>query len=497
MKKTKNDKLSPNIKTENKIKKRKSVALKLDPVKGVASVVSSTNSNTSNNSQNNQTPGKNSKHKRNNSLKENKDSPKIKIGNSPTKSPFKPTNSPSKMKKPSPAKLPLKSKKEEIKNETSTKETKNLKNKKESNELNGQQSSNNAVIHPNIPSINNNLSLNVKEDMFIKAIEIINEIQTQFEKCFQESRSEDDIKKIIGSKTDLDSYIPLTEEQKDHMTKDIKKSSELRMENYKTVFSYIESSLNDIKIYYETNKNNESEGSEDDKSTKGNKKNIRDTLLIIKQKSQEKGEKEKKEKIKSIPLPPKNKNGNDNNTNTNIKSNGSTSLKNEYSNEDTDFSESAMLENAFVVPPKNSPFNYQNVKDMTRYRSKKFSIYPSKRKSTKKTLNKENKKINIDQILPEENYVNTDSEEEKEEKNKEEESDENEIIEEENSFVEVEEPKEKELKIERISSDKIENGAYVKDTPINGGNIEINKDIHLKTISEEDSNNPQGECFIY
>ena len=44
------------------------------------------------------------------------------------------------------------------------------------------------------------------------------------------------------------------------------------------------------------------------------------------------------------------------------------------SSEDTDFQEGIMLENALVMPPKSSGFNYQIVKDMTRTRSKKFGV---------------------------------------------------------------------------------------------------------------------------
>ena len=66
--------------------------------------------------------------------------------------------------------------------------------------------------------------------------------------------------------------------------------------------------------------------------------------------------------------------------------------------EDTDFSERAMLENAFVIPPKNSPFNYQNVKDFTRTRSKRFDVL-KQQKSLKKRKSKDDSEITQHIIL--------------------------------------------------------------------------------------------------
>ena len=53
-----------------------------------------------------------------------------------------------------------------------------------------------------------------------------------------------------------------------------------------------------------------------------------------------------------------------------------------------------MLENVFVIPPKNSPFNYQNVKDMTRTRSKKFSVMNHESFNKKKMKEEKDKRIN-------------------------------------------------------------------------------------------------------
>ena len=86
-----------------------------------------------------------------------------------------------------------------------------------------------------------------------------------------------------------------------------------------------------------------------------------------------------------------------------------------------------MLENAFVLPPKNSPFNYQNVKDMTRTRSKKFSVLSHdkktepKRKSLDDTQGKEKKRKIILESIHNANIIDEEASPKESIKNKDEE----------------------------------------------------------------------------
>ena len=241
---------------------------------------------------------------------------------------------------------------------------------------------------------------------FLEAIKIINEIQNQFEKSIQENKPAEEIKRIIGVRTlDLNNYVPLSQEQQDCITKDIMKASELRIQNYQTVFNYIKISLDEIQSFLETNVNIDDDVSNFEEIKRElNERNI----FITKESEDSAVETDVSQKLFKKAA-----------SDEKIKEKEIIKLKKVHSettrNDDADFSERIMMENALVLPPKNSPFNYQNVKDMTRMRSKKFSVYGEDMPKRVKT---DEKKVSIANIL-EEGVYDSDKEQIETETNKE------------------------------------------------------------------------------
>lgn len=83
---------------------------------------------------------------------------------------------------------------------------------------------------------------------FLETIKLISEIQKNFEESVKANNNEpEEIKKLVKLSIDINDYIPLSEEEKTNLENDIIKSSDLRIQNYKTAFSYIDTALNKIK----------------------------------------------------------------------------------------------------------------------------------------------------------------------------------------------------------------------------------------------------------
>lgn len=207
----------------------------------------------------------------------------------------------------------------------------------------------------------------------------------------------EEIKRLIDNNLSIDNYIALSDLQKENITTDIERSSDLRIQNYQTAFNYIRTSLDGIKDCLEKIITNEEESEGFDSS-----------LDIIENDNDDIGEQNEKKVYHTY--------------------RGKTfKMDNENVEEDTDFSEGVMLENAFVLPPKNSPFNYQNVKDMTRTRSKKFSVLSHekktepKRRSLDEKQGKEKKRKKILESIQNTNIIDEEASSKESLKNKEEE----------------------------------------------------------------------------
>lgn len=202
--------------------------------------------------------------------------------------------------------------------------------------LNKQENINNVDKDNAPPSIEPLNEISLKE-----TLSIITEIQSQFESSVKENKKPiEEIKRLIDNNLTLDSYIALSSLQKENISTDIERNSDLRIQNYESAFHYIQVGIEGIQECLENIMTKED--SED--FTIDNEDD--DTILS-------------------------------NNTSHELKYSDAHANTEEcpmMEEEDTDFSERAMLENAFVMPPKNSPFNYQNVKDFTRTRSKRFEV---------------------------------------------------------------------------------------------------------------------------
>ena len=250
----------------------------------------------------------------------------------------------------------------------------------------------------------------------------------------------DEIKKLIDNNINVDNYIPLSEIQKNNITDDIQKSSELRIKNYEMAFYYIKTSLDEIKFslhnivnpdeeYEENNVNvekyfnkslnkssnsnsnsnvnsseskssnsdnsNSSENESDSKNSlfKENEENLScDTEkdeLNINESKEEKKNNDDREKEKEIINKTKNNNEKINN---NIKKNNNDKM-NVKQNDETDFLEEEILEGPLIMPLKSC----QNVKDMSSIRSTNFSGIKnneSDSKSDNEKNNIRNKSIN-------------------------------------------------------------------------------------------------------
>ena len=250
---------------------------------------------------------------------------------------------------------------------------------------------------------NNNVIVN-KEFSLNETLKIISEIQKQFEDNVRNNKKPlDAIKKIINNEYTIFTYVPLSQFQKDNIMKDIESSSELRTKNYEMAFHYIIKAIEDIRKlignYYVSiekkknkheNNNNinhnikmneiieekeiEIEIENKNKIKKENKKEeIKKNIITNKEekKKEKKIEEKKKEDIKEKEI----KKDKIIHSNTiSIKTRNKVNI-NIDDIDDTDYKDDIMLENAFIIPPKTSGFNYQLVKEMTRMRSKRFSVY--------------------------------------------------------------------------------------------------------------------------
>ena len=257
-------------------------------------------------------------------------------------------------------------------------------------------------------TIEKNISNNVivkKEFSLNETLKIISEIQKQFEDNVRNNKKPlDVIKKIINNEYTIFTYVPLSQFQKENIMKDIERSSELRTKNYEMAFHYIIDAIEDIrkiirnyvskeKKKYNNEKNN---NNIKDKFEMNEIKEEKEIELEIEIKKKNKIKENKKEIVKkniNIKKEEKKKenkieeNKRENKKEKEIKEENiinpntiSKKTRNKVNNnidniDDTDYKDDIMLENAFIIPPKTSGFNYQLVKDMTRMRSKRFSVF--------------------------------------------------------------------------------------------------------------------------
>ena len=274
-------------------------------------------------------------------------------------------------------------------------------------------------INNSINEKNNNSDIN-KEFSLNETLKIISEIQKQFDDNVKANKKPlEIIKKIINNEYTIFTYIPLSDFQKENITKDIEKTSELRTKNYKMTFHYILSALEDIRnlignFVKEENNNNEinklideiteNEESNNSKIMKENKENIIEKIKDMKIEEKE-DEDEKEIKIEEDKIP-KRREGKNKRSKTLININSRHNLNLDL--DDTDYKDEIMLENALIVPPKISGFNHQVVKEMTRMRSRKFSVYEHEKNKFSKIFKKEIKKDDEFQHFKHKSYVGED-----------------------------------------------------------------------------------------
>ena len=85
---------------------------------------------------------------------------------------------------------------------------------------------------------------------FLETIKIISDIQKKFEESIKENiKPIDEVKKLINNNLNINNYLPLSKKQKEKIEKDIDKSSILRIQNYDTVFNFMQNSLNEIQNF--------------------------------------------------------------------------------------------------------------------------------------------------------------------------------------------------------------------------------------------------------
>ena len=255
-----------------------------------------------------------------------------------------------------------------------------------------------------INDLNTNETLNqINEFNLMETLNIISDIQKQFENSLKENKKPlEEIKRLIDNNLNVMKYIPLSENQKKNITNDIQKSSDLRIKNYEMAFYYIKTSLDEIKLLLENMVEQEEINPNEfiiktalNKSY-GNLSNENNSFSSSKSEEEEKEQliNEKKEL---------------NNKEENKKENKIEEKR--KSNVDTDFQEGIMLENIVVMPPKNSGFNYQIVKDMTRMRSKNFAVMKHSAKNKESNFKEVDKNIKIEEKINYENVIqNNDNE---------------------------------------------------------------------------------------
>jgi len=269
----------------------------------------------------------------------------------------------------------------------------NMREKKEKNISKNKLSQIKNISNSNINYEVNNTENSLTEFNLTETLKIISEIQQQFENSVKENKKPlEEIKRLIDNNLTVTNYIPLSENQKNNISYDIEKSSDLRIKNYEMAFYYIKTSLDDIKNALENivdqeheelnkdiilNKSNHSKNDSNDFSSKSESKSDSESDSESENKSESDNESIKNNSSKSS----LSKSEIDKHLITDINERKNDNLienKNKFqtkkSSEDTDFQEGIMLENALVMPPKSSGFNYQIVKDMTRTRSKKFGV---------------------------------------------------------------------------------------------------------------------------
>ena len=253
---------------------------------------------------------------------------------------------------------------------------------------------------------NNSNNVTVKKEFSLnETLNIISEIQKQFEDNVRNNKKPlDAIKKIINNEYTIFTYVPLSQFQKENIMKDIERTSDLRIKNYEMTFHYIINSIDDIRklignyVSKEKNKSNNDNNNKINENFQMNEiKEEKEFEIEIGNKNIKKEDQKEEDKINIINKKEKKKDNNlitenkidktkekdikeekeENIINTNIISKKTRNKVNiNIDNiEDTDYKDDIMLENAFIIPPKTSGFNYQIVKEMTRMRSKRFSVF--------------------------------------------------------------------------------------------------------------------------
>ena len=265
----------------------------------------------------------------------------------------------------------------------------NIKNKQNNNNI---IKSNNRQITTDNKN-NENVLFSIKEFNLTETLNIISDIQMQFENSLKETKKPiEEIKKLIDNNINMNNYIPLSESQKNNIIDDIQKSSELRIKNYEMAFFYMKTSLDDIKYSLQNIVEQEEEkNTETIEQEKYSNNSLIDSCYSS-ENELEKSNENKNVNTKKDELNILKTYENENNNNKN-KSKEKT-IKRKLI-EDTDFQEGIMLENALVIPPKSSGFNYQSVKDMTRTRSKRFCVKEHNNNVNNDNINKEKKNLHI------------------------------------------------------------------------------------------------------
>lgn len=210
-----------------------------------------------------------------------------------------------------------------------------------------------------------------------QSLQIIDKIRTNFEKSTNDNNIPINFAKIIASSCfDITNYIQLTDLEKHEINSEIVECSEERIKNYSNLFSVINESIVDIKdflIDIEKNKN---------KNLTHKPQYIRNRYSL------------NDNDFEKMKIPYEMGIIEENNELPSCSGSGS---NDEYS---CDFSETSMLENALIHPPKLTNNNYLNIqiKEMIRQKSKKSE----RGKKSKMAINLQKK---IPTTIEEENII--------------------------------------------------------------------------------------------
>jgi hypothetical protein len=210
---------------------------------------------------------------------------------------------------------------------------------------------------------------------FQESLKILNKITQEFEISAKNNLNsflyDQQFNKVINGIQLDDKSNFLSENEKVMINKEIIETSEKRLKNYSAVFGLLNSSLADIKDCF-VNLNNKNESSDNvlnDYNRKSsqldyNHKQCKQLInYIVKNKELRQRYSLNEQDFNKLHLGTIEENNNE--ADCDIFSVDEASC---------DFSEASMLENALVLPPKNSAFNYLNVKEIIRQRSKKFQL---------------------------------------------------------------------------------------------------------------------------